>query len=41
MDNRLIFEVQRGSLGGEIEWLINGKQFDPSVVATSLKNKAG
>jgi FtsP/CotA-like multicopper oxidase with cupredoxin domain len=41
MDNRLIFEVQRGSAGGEIEWLINGKQFDPATVATSLKNKAG
>ncbi len=41
MDNRLIFEVERGSLGGEIEWLINGVQFDPTVVATSLKNKAG
>ena len=25
MDNRLIFEVQRGSAGGEIEWLINGR----------------
>ena len=41
MDNRLIFEVERGSLGGEIEWLINGVQFDPTTVATSLKNKAG
>ena len=41
MDNRLIFEVERGSLGGEIEWLINGKQFDPTTVATSFKNKAG
>ena len=41
MDNRLIFEVERGSLGGETEWLINGVQFDPTVVATSLKNKAG
>ena len=41
MDNRLIFEVERGSLGGEIEWLINGVQFDPTSVATSLKNKAG
>jgi FtsP/CotA-like multicopper oxidase with cupredoxin domain len=41
LDNRLIFEVQRGSGGGEIEWLINGKPFDPSTVATSLKNKAG
>ncbi|WP_427005220.1 multicopper oxidase family protein [Pseudarthrobacter sp. H2] len=41
LDNRLIFEVKRGSAGGEIEWLINGKPFDPSTVATSLKNKAG
>ena len=28
MDNRMIFEVQRGSAGGEIEWLINGEPFD-------------
>ena len=41
MDNRSIFEVERGSAGGEIEWLINGVQFDPTVVATSLRNKAG
>ena len=41
LDNRLIFEVQRGSAGGEIEWLINGKPFDPTTVGTSLKNKAG
>ncbi|MEO8266060.1 MAG: multicopper oxidase domain-containing protein [Ilumatobacteraceae bacterium] len=41
MDNRLIFEVERGSAGGEVEWLINGRQFDPTQVATSLKNKAG
>ena len=41
LDNRLIFEVQRGSGGGEIEWLINGKPFDPTTVATSLKNDAG
>jgi FtsP/CotA-like multicopper oxidase with cupredoxin domain len=41
LDNRLIFEVQRGSAGGELEWLINGKPFDPFKVATSLKNKAG
>ncbi|GAA1896651.1 multicopper oxidase family protein [Lapillicoccus jejuensis] len=39
--NRLVFEVQRGSGGGEIEWLINGKPFDPTSVATSLKNPAG
>jgi len=41
MDNRLIFEVQRGSAGGETEWLINGKPFDPSGPETSLKNPAG
>jgi FtsP/CotA-like multicopper oxidase with cupredoxin domain len=41
MDNRLIFEVQRGSAGGELEWLINGKPFEPNVNSTSLKNKAG
>jgi len=41
LDTRKIFEVQRGSAGGEIEWLINGKPFDPTTVATSLKNKAG
>jgi FtsP/CotA-like multicopper oxidase with cupredoxin domain len=41
MDNRLIFEVERGSAGGEVEWLINGKAFDPTKVATSLKNGAG
>jgi FtsP/CotA-like multicopper oxidase with cupredoxin domain len=41
LDNRLIFEVKRGSAGGETEWLINGKQFEPATVATSLKNKAG
>lgn len=41
MKNRLIFEVKRGSLGGETEWLINGVPFDPRKVATSLKNPAG
>ncbi len=41
LDNRLIFEVKRGALGGETEWLINGKPFDPTTVARSLKNKAG
>ncbi len=40
MDNRLIFEVQRGSAGGETEWLINGQEFDPATVATSLRNPA-
>jgi FtsP/CotA-like multicopper oxidase with cupredoxin domain len=41
LDNRLIFEVERGSAGGETEWLINGKPFDPLTSATSMKNKAG
>jgi FtsP/CotA-like multicopper oxidase with cupredoxin domain len=39
--NRSIFEVHRGSVGGEIEWLINGRPFDPAVVARSLRNPAG
>ena len=29
LDNRLIFEVKRGSAGGETEWLINGKPVRP------------
>jgi FtsP/CotA-like multicopper oxidase with cupredoxin domain len=41
LDNRLIFEVERGSAGGETEWLINGKPFTPNTVSTSLKNRAG
>jgi FtsP/CotA-like multicopper oxidase with cupredoxin domain len=41
LNNRLIFEVHRGSAGGEIEWLINGKQFDPEQVGRSLQNPAG
>ncbi|HEY1571179.1 MAG TPA: multicopper oxidase domain-containing protein [Pseudonocardiaceae bacterium] len=41
MDNRLIFEVQRGSAGGELEWLINGEPFDPFTILNSLKNPAG
>jgi FtsP/CotA-like multicopper oxidase with cupredoxin domain len=41
LDNRLIFEVERGAAGGETEWLINGKEFEPHTVATSKKNKAG
>ena len=41
LNNRLIFEVQRGSAGGEIEWLINGKQFDPFNLLPSLQNPAG
>jgi len=41
LDNRLIFEVERGGGGGELEWLINGKPFDPLQVSTSMKNPAG
>ncbi|HEY7101524.1 MAG TPA: multicopper oxidase domain-containing protein [Mycobacteriales bacterium] len=41
LDDRLIFEVQRGSAGGELEWLVNGKEFDPTKELTSLVNKAG
>jgi FtsP/CotA-like multicopper oxidase with cupredoxin domain len=41
LDDRLIFEVQRGSAGGELEWLINGEPFDPKKELLSLKNPAG
>src|SRR3954451_2952229 len=41
LDNRLIFEVERGSAGGELEWLINGVPFNPAQVSTSMKNPAG
>ena len=41
LDNRLIFEVQRGSAGGEVEWLINGRSFDATKPSMSLKNPAG
>jgi FtsP/CotA-like multicopper oxidase with cupredoxin domain len=41
MDNRLIFEVKRGSAGGEVEWLINGEEFQPLHVATSMRNGSG
>ena len=41
LDDRLIFEVQSGSAGGELEWLINGKPFDPTIELLSLTNKAG
>lgn len=39
--NRMVFEVQRGSAGGELEWLINGQAFDPITPIRSLKNPAG
>ena len=41
LNDRLVFEVKRGSAGGETEWLINGRPFDPSRPETSLKNPAG
>jgi len=41
VNDRKIFEVQRGSFSSDIEWLINGMPFDPSTVARSLKNPAG
>src|SRR3954447_22461160 len=41
LSDRSVFEVERGSGGGEIEWLINGVPFDPTTVATSLPNPAG
>jgi FtsP/CotA-like multicopper oxidase with cupredoxin domain len=41
LNDRLIFEVKRGSAGGETEWLINGRPFDPAGPETSLKNPAG
>lgn len=41
MANRMIFEVKRGTLGGETEWLINGEEFDPGRVARGKKNPAG
>jgi FtsP/CotA-like multicopper oxidase with cupredoxin domain len=41
LNDRLVFEVKRGSSGGETEWLINGRPFDPAGPETSLKNPAG
>jgi len=41
LNERSIFEVKRGSAGGETEWLINGVEFEPGKVATSLKNPGG
>ena len=37
----MIFEVERGSGGGEVEWLINGEPFTPETVARSKKNPRG
>jgi FtsP/CotA-like multicopper oxidase with cupredoxin domain len=41
LDNRKIFEVERGSGGGEVEWLINGVEFEPDNVCRSLRNPRG
>jgi FtsP/CotA-like multicopper oxidase with cupredoxin domain len=41
LDNRMIFEVERGSAGGETEWLINGQEFEPHTDARSLRNGNG
>lgn len=41
LGNRMVFELQRGSAGGEMEWLINGEAFDPDNVVRSLKNPNG
>lgn len=41
LDDRKIFEVERGSSGPDVEWLINGKPFEPATVASSLKNPRG
>jgi FtsP/CotA-like multicopper oxidase with cupredoxin domain len=41
LNNRLVFEVKRGQLGGEVEWLINGEPFDATTDLRSLKNPAG
>ena len=34
---RRTFEVQRGGFGGEIQWLINGHPFDPTVPLATVK----
>ena len=34
------FELQRGGFGGEIQWLINGHPFDPTVPLASVKRGA-
>ncbi|WP_309648540.1 multicopper oxidase domain-containing protein [Nocardioides sp.] len=41
MSDRMVFEVKRGQAGGEIEWLINGEEFDPLNDIRSLRNPAG
>ncbi|GAB4172153.1 MAG: outer spore coat copper-dependent laccase CotA [Roseiflexaceae bacterium] len=41
LNNRLVFEVHRGSAGGDIEWLINGLPFTPGTPMRSKKNPAG
>jgi FtsP/CotA-like multicopper oxidase with cupredoxin domain len=41
LDNRLVFEVERGSAGGETEWLINGVEFDATENLMTLKNPLG
>jgi FtsP/CotA-like multicopper oxidase with cupredoxin domain len=41
MNNRMIFEVERGAGGGEVEWLINGTEFEADKVCVSKKNPAG
>jgi FtsP/CotA-like multicopper oxidase with cupredoxin domain len=41
MNNRLVFELKRGSGGGEVEWLINDQPYDPATPVRSLKNPAG
>src|SRR4029078_6332531 len=38
--DRLIFEVERGSAGGEIEWLINGSGVRPTTNLVTPKNRA-
>jgi FtsP/CotA-like multicopper oxidase with cupredoxin domain len=37
---RRTFELQRGGFGGEIQWLINGHPFDPSVPLAEVKRGA-
>jgi FtsP/CotA-like multicopper oxidase with cupredoxin domain len=37
---RRTFELQRGGFGGEIQWLINGHPFDPTVPLAEVKRGA-